>query len=99
MFLILLKFSTSKPRAPEFMAAHVDWLKQGFDDGVFDVAGSLQPQLGGGILARAATRAEVEARVATDPFVVEDVVTAEILELTPSRASADFAFLLPGGAA
>ncbi|AAV95179.1 YciI family protein [Ruegeria pomeroyi] len=99
MFLILLKFSTNKARAPEVMADHVAWLKQGFDDGVFDLAGSLQPQLGGGILARAATRAEVEARVAADPFVIEDVVTAEILELTPSRASADFTFLLPEVAA
>jgi len=51
MFLILLKFSTNKARAPEVMADHVAWLKQGFDDGVFDLAGSLQPQLGGGILA------------------------------------------------
>lgn len=99
MFLILLKFSTNKARAPEFMANHVDWLKQGFDDGVFDLAGSLQPQVGGGILARSASRAQVEARVAADPFVVEDVVTAEVLELTPSRASADFAFLLPEVAA
>jgi len=31
--------------------------------------------------------------------VIEDVVTAEILELTPSRASADFTFLLPEVAA
>ncbi|MCV2886894.1 YciI family protein [Ruegeria aquimaris] len=99
MFMIFMKFSTNKSRAPEFIAGHVDWLKQGFDNGVFDIAGSLQPQLGGGILARAASRAEVEARVAADPFVIEDVVSAEILELTPSRTSADFAFLLPGAAA
>ncbi len=94
MFLILLKFSENKARAGEFMEGHKDWLKRGFDDGVFLLAGSLQPNQGGGIVAHNASRDEVEARVAGDPFVVEGVVVAEINEITPSRADARLDFLV-----
>lgn len=94
MFLILLKFSENKARAAEFMEGHKDWLKRGFDDGVFLLAGSLQPNQGGGIVAHNASREEVEGRVADDPFVAEGVVTAEIHEITPSRADARLDFLV-----
>ncbi len=94
MFLILLKFSENKARAGEFMDGHKDWLKRGFDDGVFLLAGSLQPSQGGGIVAHNASRDEVEARVADDPFVAEGVVSAEVHEITPSRADARLDFLV-----
>ena len=94
MFLILLKFSQNKARAGEFMEGHKDWLKRGFDDGVFLLAGSLQPNQGGGIVAHNASRDEVEARVADDPFVAEEVVSAEVHEITPSRADARLDFLV-----
>jgi len=35
MFLISLKFSENIESAPKFMAAHNDWITQGFADGVF----------------------------------------------------------------
>ena len=94
MFLVLLKFSTNKAQAGQFMAGHKDWLARGFDDGVFLLAGSLQPNLGGGILAHDTSQAELESRVNDDPFVAEDVVTAEILEIAPSSADPRLSFLL-----
>ena len=33
------------------MDGHKEWIKRGFDDGVFVLVGSLQPSLGGGIVA------------------------------------------------
>ena len=51
MFMVLLKFSGNKGQAGQFMAGHKDWLERGFADGVFLLAGSLQPGLGGGIVA------------------------------------------------
>src|SRR6516164_11817526 len=35
MFLVLLKFSSNKGRASQFMEGHKAWIKRGFDDGVF----------------------------------------------------------------
>jgi len=94
MFVVLLRFAGDKGRAGEFMQGHRDWIARGFDDGVFLLVGSLQPALGGGIVAHNTSLAELERRVADDPFVVENIVRAEIFEIEPARADARLAFLL-----
>jgi uncharacterized protein YciI len=94
MQIVLLKFAENKEQAAQWMAAHNDWLKRGFDEGVFLMAGSLQPRRGGAILANAASLDDLQARVAADPFVAQRVVEAEVLDVTPSRADERLAFLL-----
>jgi len=94
MFIVFLRFSDNKGNAGQFMEGHKEWLKRGFDDGVFLVAGSLQPNLGGGIVAHNTSLADLQGRVNTDPFVAEKVVQAEILEITPSKADERLNFLL-----
>ena len=94
MFIVLLKFSDNKDKASQFMEGHKEWIKRGFDDGVFLLAGSLQPNLGGGIVSHNTSLSDLQSRVNTDPFVAEKVVIAEILEITPSKADARLDFLL-----
>jgi uncharacterized protein YciI len=94
MFIVLLKFSDNKGQAEEFMEGHNEWIKRGFDDGMFLLVGSLQPNLGGGIVAHNTTLADLQARVNDDPFVAQDVVSAEILEITPAKADERLNFLL-----
>lgn len=94
MFIVELKFAANKDEAGRFMEGHKAWLQRGFDDRVFLLAGRLEPDLGGGVVAHGISRTELEARVGQDPFVAEGVVSAEITELTPSRADARLAFLV-----
>jgi uncharacterized protein YciI len=94
MFIVLLKFSDNKGQAGQFMDGHNEWIKRGFDDGVFLLVGSLQPNLGGGVIAHNTTLSELHSRVNDDPFVAENVVSAEIIEITPSKADARLNFLL-----
>lgn len=94
MFIVLLKFSDNKGQANQFMEGHNEWIKRGFDDGVFLLVGSLQPNLGGGILVHNTTLADLHDRVNDDPFVAQDVVSAEILEITPAKADQRLNFLL-----
>jgi len=94
MFIVLLKFSEKKGQAGEFMDGHNAWLKRGFDDGVFLLAGSLQPSLGGGIVAHNTSLMDLQARVNDDPFVAHNVVSAEILEIKPGKANERLQFLL-----
>lgn len=96
MFIVLLKFSENRGQASQFMAGHNAWLKQGFDDNVFLLAGSLQPQQGGALIAHNTTRSELETRVNDDPFVAENVVHAEILEIDPAKVDQRLAFLQAG---
>ncbi|WP_072572543.1 YciI family protein [Granulibacter bethesdensis] len=92
MFVINLRFA-DKTKAPKFMDGHNAWIKRGFDDGVFLLVGSLQPNAGGTIVAHNAPAAEIEARVQDDPFVIEGVVEAEILAISPTRTDERLAFL------
>ena len=94
MFIVLLRFSDNKGRVGALMAGHNDWIQRGLDEGVFLLVGSLQPKAGGGILAHNTTQAALERRINEDPFVAEDVVRAEILEITPARADERVRFLL-----
>jgi len=93
MFMVLLKFTGDKGRAGQLMEGHKRWIERGFADGVFTLVGSLQPSAGGAVLAHGVSRSDLEARVNEDPFVVEKVVSAEVLEITPSRADERLRFL------
>ncbi len=94
MFVVILKFSTNKAQAAQFMDGHKEWIKCGFDDGIFLLTGSLMPNQGGAIVAHNTSMAELQGRVNEDPFVAEDVVTADIIEIIPSNADSRLGFLL-----
>ena len=94
MFAVFLRFAANKSRAGDFMEGHKAWLQRGFGDGIFLASGSLQaPDGGGAILAHNASRDELEARISEDPFVTENVVSAEIVEFAPSLTDDRLAFL------
>jgi uncharacterized protein YciI len=93
MFITLLKFAQNRAAAPEFMAAHNEWIAKGFADGVFFCVGPVAPAAGGAILAHGESRSDHEARIATDPFVVHGIVTAEIYEVDPKRTTKPLDFL------
>ena len=94
MFVVLLKFSDNKGQAGQYMDGHNAWIKSGFDDDVFLLVGSLQPNRGGGIVAHNTSLADLQSRVNEDPFVMENVVSAEVLEITPAKADERLAFLV-----
>ena len=94
MHIVLLKFSANKSKAGQFMESHKAWVKRGFDDGVFLLAGSLEPGLGGGILAHNTLLADLQRRVDDDPFVAEGAVNVEIFELDPGKADERLQFLV-----
>ena len=94
MFIVLLKFSDNKRKAGQFMECQNEWIKRGFDDGVFLMVGSLQPNMGGGIVTHNTSLSDLQNRVNDDPFVAENVVSAEILEITPTKADDRLAFMI-----
>ena len=93
MYIVLLKFSDNKTQAGQFMEGHKEWIKRGFDDGVFLLVGSLQSNSGGGIVAHNTSLSDLQSRVSDDPFVAGKVVSAEILEITPSRTDERLNFI------
>ena len=94
MFVILLKFSTNKANAGQFMERHNAWLRDGFEKGIFLLSGSIQPKAGGAVLAHNATPEQIRTIVDADPFVAEGVVTAEIVEISASKSTPALDFLI-----
>ena len=94
MFVIFLRFADNKSNAGQFMEGHNAWIKKGIEDGIFLVVGSLQPSLGGGIVAHNITLEDLQNRVDEDPFVTEKVVAAEIHEISPSITDERLSFLM-----
>lgn len=94
MFIVLLRFTGDRARAAALMDGHKAWIRRGLDDGVFLLVGSLQPKLGGAILAHGVARADLERRIDDDPFVAEKLVSPEILEIAPAQADERLKFLL-----
>ena len=94
MFIILLKFAANKAKASSFMQGHNEWLAQGFEEDVFLLSGTLQPAQGGTIIAHNTNLAELEERVRQDPFVAENIVSTEILEISAAKTDERLNFLL-----
>lgn len=93
VYIVLLRFSDNKAEAPKHMADHQDWIRRGMDDGVFLLVGSIRPGEGGAVLATGLTPQALQARVAEDPFVAHDVVTAEVIEIDPKLTDPRLSFL------
>lgn len=94
MFVVVLRFSEHRAQASRWMEGHKAWLQQGFEDGVFLLTGSLQPQQGGIVLAHQISAVDLQLRVDADPFVSQGVVSVEILEIAAARADERLRFLL-----
>lgn len=93
MFVVTLRFSANRAKAARHMDGHNAWIRRGFEDGVFLLAGSLPSGAGGAVLAHGLSRDDLDARLREDPFVAEQVVEADILQIAPGRVDDRLAFL------
>ena len=96
MHVIFLRFGPNRAQAGQWMAAHKQWIEQGIADGVFLFAGSLDAGQGGAVLATGEDHERLQARVRRDPFVEQEVVSAEIVAIAPSIVAPALAAVLAG---
>lgn len=96
MFVVTLRFSANRAKAARHMDGHNAWIRRGFEDGAFLLAGSLPSGAGGAVLAHGLSRDDLDARLREDPFVAEQVVEADILQIAPGRVDDRLAFLRGG---
>ena len=87
MFILTLTYVAPLEEIDRHAPAHIDWIKAGYTSGVFLASGRKVPRTGGFILAKG-ERAEIEALVATDPFMVAGVTTYDVTEVAVSFTAA-----------
>lgn len=95
MFVILVNYLRPLAEVDALLAEHRAFLAQRYASGHFLVSGRREPRDGGVILARAASRAEVEAIVTEDPFHQAGLAEYQILEFTPTMAAPELSVLMP----
>jgi len=95
MFLVLLHYKRPLHEVDALLAEHNAFLDRHYLDGHFLMSGRREPRTGGVILARAASREEVEALFDEDPFKRNDIADYQVIEFLPTRSAAELASLVP----
>jgi uncharacterized protein YciI len=88
MFVIVVNYVKPLEEIDRLLAAHREFLQQGYDAGVFLCSGPRIPRHGGIILAKATSRAELLDRIKQDPFYQAEVAEYQIHEFEPNRSIA-----------
>ena len=76
------------------LAAHVEWLKQGYAEGIFLASGRKIPRSGGVILAKGDDMAALQNRLSLDPFQQSGVAKGEIIPFEATMTSPSLQALL-----
>ena len=89
MFLIELIYKVDLPRIDAHMAAHMKFLRKYYATGHFLISGRKIPRDGGVILATGASRQQIEAIAAEDPFVARGLAEFRVIEFRASQRADD----------
>ncbi|MFJ6078964.1 YciI family protein [Pseudarthrobacter sp. NPDC092419] len=93
MYVVSLSYRVPQDIVDFHNDAHIAWLQQAFDDGVFIAAGRKIPRTGGLLLSQA-DRGTLDAALAKDPFYVNGVADFEVMEFHAGRVAPGFENLL-----
>ncbi|TGQ71176.1 hypothetical protein EN829_001985 [Mesorhizobium sp. M00.F.Ca.ET.186.01.1.1] len=67
MFVVSLNYKVPLTEIAQLQAAHIEWLKACYAEGIFVASGPQKPRTGGIIIAQC-PREILDARLAADPF-------------------------------
>ncbi|MCB1538655.1 MAG: GTP cyclohydrolase [Rhodospirillales bacterium] len=84
MYIVMLHYKVALDVMDRHRPAHLEWLKQGYEQGMLLASGRQTPPTGGVILAHAMPRAELDAYLARDPFKTADLADYTIVEFAPN---------------
>lgn len=93
MFIVSLTYIKPLEEVDALLTEHVAYLNEQYALGNFLASGRKVPRTGGVILARGASREDIETIIALDPFYRHEVAAYEITEFSPTMTSPELAFL------
>lgn len=80
MYALVLTYTKPLETVQQFTAAHREYLDRFVASGNLLVSGRQNPPVGGLVVASFASRAEVDAFIANDPFIVNGVASYAPIE-------------------
>jgi len=87
MFIITLTYLKPAEEIDTLLAAHREYLREQYDNGMFLMSGRMVPRTGGIIVATADSRADIEAVIELDPFKEAGVASYAITEFVPTMTA------------
>lgn len=87
MFVLELTYTAPLEAVDAVLEAHVAWLDEQYERGVFLASGRKNPRDGGVIIAAAGDRARIEKIAAGDPFVTAGVCAYRITEFVATKTA------------
>ncbi len=87
MFVLELTYTAPLDAVDTVLEAHVAWLDEQYERGVFLASGRKNPRDGGVIIAVAGDRARIEEIAAGDPFVTAGVCAYRITEFVATKTA------------
>jgi len=87
MFVLELTYTASLEAVDAILPAHVAWLDEQYERGVFLASGRKNPRDGGVIIAVAEDRARIEEIAAGDPFVTAGVCAYRVTEFAATKTA------------
>jgi uncharacterized protein YciI len=79
MFVVSLNYKVPLTEIDRLQAAHIEWLKACYADGIFVASGPKKPRTGGIIIAQC-PREVLDARLAADPFAMANAADYDVTE-------------------
>lgn len=87
MFVLELTYTAPVERVDALRDAHMAWVNDHYEDGLFLASGRKGTRDGGVVLAAGDDRARIDAVVATDPFVLDGVCAYRITHVAVTRTA------------
>ncbi|MFF0014019.1 YciI family protein [Streptomyces sp. NPDC005374] len=87
MFVLELTYTAPLDAVDAVIPAHVAWLDEQYERGVFLASGRKNPRDGGVIIAVAEDRARIEEIAAGDPFVTAGVCAYRVTEFEATKTA------------
>lgn len=84
-FLVEITYTAPLARIDELVADHRDYLAKGYLEEMLLLSGPQTPRTGGIVLARAASKEDLQAFIEGDPFKKHGVAEYRIVEFTPVK--------------
>ncbi len=84
IYIVSLTYIKPLSDVDSMIPAHVEWLRQGYADGVFLASGRKIPRTGGIILAKSDSAEALETRLALDPFRKAGLTSTEVIPFEAS---------------
>lgn len=88
MFIISVNYKVSLEIIDSLLNDHIEFLKEQYELGHFEISGRKIPRNGGVIISNVKTKEILESIIIKDPFHINNLAEYEIIEFIPTMTSA-----------